>query len=209
MLAGASRFAVLGLLATCMAVGQERGERRGTNYLPDAPSAVRSKSETVFRTAMQQSWNSTALAANPAFIVSVATAASYKLDASDEQVSNFLARELTAARTSQNFKSVESGGLLGRAISAASSTFITRTPSGQARLNTSYFLGVLTTAVIHTAYRPYWNRPVSTPFSNFGSTVGNDAGVNLLHEFAPGLQQLMKSHTPRFVSRIEADLGHK
>jgi hypothetical protein len=68
---------------------------------------------------------------------------------------------------------------------------------------------VLTTAVIHTAYRPYWNRPVSTPFSNFGSTVGNDAGVNLLHEFAPGLQQLMKSHTPRFVSRIEADLGHK
>src|ERR1700722_15815191 len=41
---------------------------------------------------------------------------------------------------------------------AASRSFITRTDSGKKRLNTSYFLGVLTSVAIHTAYRPYWTR---------------------------------------------------
>jgi hypothetical protein len=98
-------------------------------------------------------------------------------------------------------------GVIARAASAALGTLFRRDPSGQTRLKTSYVLGVLTSAVIHTAYRPYWNRPVSAPFSDFGSTVGNDAGMNLLHEFRPGLEQILKSHTPKFVSRIEASVA--
>src|ERR1700727_1723249 len=43
--------------------------------------------------------------------------------------------------------------------------------------------------------------------SDFGSTVGNDAGMNLLHEFAPNLQEVMKSHAPRFVSNLTARIG--
>jgi hypothetical protein len=31
--------------------------------------------------------------------------------------------------------------------------------------------------------------------------------MNLFHEFGPGLQQLMKNHAPKFVSRIEERLG--
>ena len=67
----------------------------------------------------------------------------------------------------------------------------------------SYFLGVLTSVAVHTASRPYWARSNSAPFSDFGSTVGNDAGVKLLHEFGPGIRQMVTGHMPEFVSRIE------
>jgi hypothetical protein len=96
-----------------------------------------------------------------------------------------------------------SDSLIGRTMYAASRIFVTRDDSGRGRVNTPYFLGVLTSAAIHMANRPSWNRSASTPFSDFGSTVGNDAGMNLLHEFRPGLEQLMKSHAPRFVTKIE------
>jgi hypothetical protein len=106
-----------------------------------------------------------------------------------------------------NYHPASSDSLMGRATYAASRIFVTRDDSGKGRLNTSYFLGVLTSAAIHTAYRPYWRRSPSQPFNDFGSTIGNDAGMNLFHEFGPGLQQLMKSHAPKFVSRIEERLG--
>lgn len=100
-------------------------------------------------------------------------------------------------------------GLMGRATYAASSIFITRDSSGNRRLNTDYFVGVLTSAMLHTAYRPYWRRSASDPVSDFGSTIGNDAGMNLYREFSPNLEQLMKSHAPRFVSRIEERIDRK
>ena len=143
------------------------------------------------------------------YILRAASEAFYKQDSGKEQVSNFLSRQLLLARASRNFSSSEGSSVLGRAVNAASHTFISRTPSGKEKLNTSYFLGVLTSAVVHTAYRPYWNRPVSAPLSDFGSTVGNDAGMNLLHEFGPGLEQLMKSHTPKFLSRFEAGMWRR
>ncbi|MGA7170621.1 MAG: hypothetical protein WBX08_15810, partial [Candidatus Sulfotelmatobacter sp.] len=74
--------------------------------------------------------------------------------------------------------------------------------------NTSYLVRVLASAAADTASRPYWRRSVGEPFSDLGSTVGNDAGTNLWHEFRPGIEQVMKSHTPRFVSRIEEHIIH-
>ena len=91
----------------------------------------------------------------------------------------------------------------GRVMYAASRTVITRNDSGKATLNTSYFLGVLTSVAISTAYRPYWTRSASATFKTFGSTIGSDAGINILHEFAPGIRQIVKGHAPKFVSRIE------
>ena len=101
-----------------------------------------------------------------------------------------------------------SGSFMGRATYAASRIFITRDDSGKRRLNTSYFLGVLTSVAIHTAYRPYWARSTSATFNNFGSTIGSDAGINLFHEFGPGIRQMVKGHTPKFVSRIEEGITH-
>lgn len=107
-----------------------------------------------------------------------------------------------------NYHPSTSSSFMGRATYAATRVFITRDESGKGRVNTSYFLGVLGAAALHTAYRPYWARSASQPFSNFGSTIGNDAGMNVLHEFGPGLEQLMRSHAPKFVSRIEERVGH-
>jgi hypothetical protein len=62
---------------------------------------------------------------------------------------------------------------------------------------------VLTSVAIATAYRPYWTRSTSATFKTFGSTIGSDAGINLLHEFGPGIRQMVKGRAPKFVSRIE------
>ena len=86
---------------------------------------------------------------------------------------------------------------------AASRVLITRNDSGKRTLNTSYFLGALTSVAITTAYRPYWRRSISATFKTFGSTIGSDAGINLLHEFGPGIRQMLKGRAPKFVSRIE------
>jgi len=104
-----------------------------------------------------------------------------------------------------HFSSSES--LMGRATYATSRIFITRDGSGKGRLNTSYLLRALTSVAADSASRPYWRRSLGEPFSDFGSTVGNDAGMNLWHEFGPGIQHLMKSHAPKFVSRIEERIG--
>jgi len=100
-----------------------------------------------------------------------------------------------------------SGTLMGRATYAASRIFVTQDETGKGRLNTSYLLRALTSVAAETASRPYWRRSGAQPFSDFGSTVGNDAGMNLLHEFAPNLQEVMKSHAPRFVSNMAARIG--
>jgi len=101
-----------------------------------------------------------------------------------------------------------SSSFLGRATYAASRILITRDDSGKRALNSSYFLGVLTSVAIATAYRPYWARSTSATFKTFGSTIGSDVGINLLHEFGPGIRQMLKGHTPKFVSRIEESITH-
>ena len=92
---------------------------------------------------------------------------------------------------------------VGRAMYAASRIVITRNDSGKTTLNTSYFLGLLTSVAISTAYRPYWRRSTSATLETFGSTIGSDAGINLLHEFGPDIRRVVKSRAPKFVSRIE------
>lgn len=101
-----------------------------------------------------------------------------------------------------------SSSFMGRATDAASRIFITRDDSGNGRLNTSYFLGMLTSVTVESAYRPYWARSTSATFNNFGSTIGSDAGINLLHEFGPGIRQLLRGHGPKFVSSIADRIIH-
>jgi hypothetical protein len=101
-----------------------------------------------------------------------------------------------------------SGSFMGRATDAASRIFITRDDSGNGKLNTSYFLGMVTSVTVESAYRPYWARSTSATFNNFGSTIGSDAGINLLHEFGPGIRQMLKGHGPKFVSTIADRIIH-
>jgi hypothetical protein len=93
--------------------------------------------------------------------------------------------------------------LMGRATDAASRLFITRDEAGNRHLNTPYLLRALTVVAAANASRRYRARSGAAPLSDFGSTVGNDAGMNLLHEFGPGLKQRMSAHMPDFVSRFQ------
>jgi hypothetical protein len=114
----------------------------------------------------------------------------------------------SSLKQQSDYRSLSSGSLMGRATSAASRTLIARDDSGKPRLNTSYLLRTLAVVAKDAASTPYWRRSPTAPFNNFGSTVGNDAGMNLWREFRPGIQQLMKSHIPTFVSRIEERVTH-
>lgn len=96
-----------------------------------------------------------------------------------------------------------SSSIASRASCAFSRDLITRNNSGKNILNTSYLLGVLISAAVATADRPYWARSTSTTFNNFGSTIGSDAGINFFHEFEPGIRQMLNSHSPKFVKRIK------
>lgn len=208
------------LFAACAALCQQLQEKPASSSLPDAPSVQASAEPDTLRT----------LAASPLTLAAVGadgrlTRASQLANAIRsaqpgfalldpvepvQKVSgDFFDKHLYPSLLERrlNYHPACSDSLIGRATYAASRIFVTRDHSGKDRLNTSYFLGVLTSAVIHSAYRPYWRRSPSQPFNDFGSTIGNDAGMNLFHEFGPGLQQLMKSHAPKFVSRIEERLG--
>ena len=130
--------------------------------------------------------------------------AHYQLAFVQEQSSIFLGKYLDPSSLKQNarYYASTSDSFMGRASYAASSIFVTRDDSGKGRLNTRYFLGVLTSVAIHTAYRPYRTRSTSDTFNDFGSTMGSDAGMNVFHEFGPGIRQMVKGFTPKFVSRI-------
>jgi len=188
------------LLATCAALCQQDQEKRAWSSLPDAPSLQASAQTETFR-----------LLARGAELVNLTRAAQhgftvlYTAQPTRKEPSDFFGKYLYPSLLKRNldYRPSSGGSVLGRATYAASRIFVTHDNSGKGRLNTSYFLAGLSSAAMHSAYRPYWRRGVSEPFSDFGSTIGNDAGMNLFHEFGPGIQQLMKSHAPKFVSRIE------
>jgi hypothetical protein len=101
------------------------------------------------------------------------------------------------------YRPSDNDSVLGRATDAASRVLLTRDPSGKRKFNSTYFLRLATAVAADSASRKYRARSKTAPLSDCGSNVGNDTGMNLLHEFGPGLQQAVVSHLPKFVSRIQ------
>ena len=204
------------LIAVCGVVGQQRQENRSSNLLPDAPSAGL---HPIYSDEAQSPLAVGALGLHDVWRLE----SEGNVSPSQTRFADFDKVEEPAKKESRalierylfqslrkrnlNYHPSESGSLISRASYAASSVFVTKDDSGRLRPNTSYFVGVLSSAVIHTAYSPYWRRSVAEPFSNFGSDIGNDAGMNFLHEFGPGIEQLMKNHTPKLISRIEVHIS--
>ena len=203
----------------------QRQEMRTWRSLPDAPSSIQPPTQAErFHTFVNEASSPLTLGAvginagvmretglghvtpelQPSFT------APYKAVFTQKEPSAFFGKYLYPSSLKQDprYYPSTSGSFMGRATYAASRIFITRDASGQGRLNTSYFLGVLTSVAIHAAYRPYWARSASETFNNFGSTIGSDAGSNLFHEFRPGIRLMVKGHTPKFVSRIEERITH-
>jgi hypothetical protein len=106
------------------------------------------------------------------------------------------------------YRPSDNNTVLGRATDAASRILLTRDQTGKRKFNSTYFLRLATAVAADSASRKYRARSKTAPLSDFGSNVGNDTGMNLLHEFGPGLQQAVVSHLPKFVSRIQARILH-
>ena len=127
------------------------------------------------------------------------------------QEDNFVAKYLYSPLLKQNLRYHPSTSVsfMGRATYSASRIFITRDDHGKRGLNTSYFLELLSSVAFHRAYRPYYVRSPSATFNDFGSTIGNDAGMNLFHEFGPGIRQMAKDHTPKFALKVGERITHR
>ena len=213
------RVAGFMLLVACGALCQQQPEKVAFSSLPDAPSVQASaQAETLSAfpgggsvplasadkgITRQAEFGNIAHRRPPSFVV--LSNAKPGQENSSDLFDKYL--RPTLLKRNLNYHPSSSDSLVGRAAYAASRIFVTRDESGKAKVNTSYLVGVLSSAAVRMAYRPYWNRSATTPFSDFGSTVGNDAGMNLFHEFRPGLEQLMKNHAPKFVSKIEERVG--
>jgi hypothetical protein len=197
----------------------QRQELHTPKSLPDAPSAQPPTQAEKFRTFVDEARspltfgaagvNARVLRQTVAGSLSSGRQASltelYKGALIQKESSAFFGKYLYPALLKQDprYHRSSSQSFWGRAMYAASRTVITRNDSGKTTLNTSYFLGVLTSAAIANAYRPYWTRSTSGTFKTFGSTIGSDAGINILHEFAPGIRQIVKRRAPKFVFRLE------
>jgi hypothetical protein len=194
-------------------------EMRTWSSLPDAPSAqLPTQAEKVHTFVDEAPWLLTlsAVGVNARVILETELGhvtprlqprftASYRAPFIPEEASTFFNRYLYPSLFKQDprYYPSTSASFMGRATDAASRIFITRNDSGKRRVNTSYFLGVLTSVAIHTAYRPYWTRSASATFNNFGSTIGSGAGINLLREFGPGIRQMVKGQ-PRSYPRLKS-----
>ena len=201
---------------------EARQEMLTWRSLPDAPSTVQPRTQVEkFRTFLYEArlpleMRAAAITSNIRRGTELRHALQPRLIPSDElpftqkQPSNLVLKYLCPplVKRSLLYHPSTSNTLIGRATYAASHIFVTRDDSGKKRLNASYFLGVLSLVAVHNARRPYWARSASTPLNDFGSTIGNDAGLNLFHEFEPGIRQMVWDHTPRFAFKFEGRTTH-
>jgi hypothetical protein len=184
------RAACFVILAACGALCQQRQEKASS--LPDAP-------------AVQASAQANLNGGEP-----FRNLVLYQEKPDQNSSRDFFTRHLYPTLLKQNLNYHPANeSLVRRATYAASRTLISRDDSGKARLDTSYLLRTLTSVAKDTASTPYWRRHFSDPFSNFGSTIGNDVGMNVLHEFEPGIEKLLKNHAPKFVTAKKKHSRHK
>ncbi len=196
------------LLAACGAVCQDISQS-----LPDAPSVQAVTPERNVSVLIQEARSPVkfgAMGGFPGMTRPGGFAAPGKLVFGQKESNTIFGRYLypSLLKPQSAYHSSSPGTVMGRATYATSRIFVTRDGSGKGRLNTSYLLRTLTSVAADTASRPYWKRSLGEPFSDFGSTIGSDTGMNLWHEFGPGIQHLMKSHAPNFVARIEDRITH-
>jgi hypothetical protein len=193
-------------LTASIAVCQSEHSSPSAGSLPDAPSAQAStQAHSIQRVTFET--HAPALMVSPG---SLGAAAFGETISPRKASAPLFFKHLYSTSDSSNsrYRASDSDTLMGRATDAASRIFVTRDETGRRRINTTYFLRVATSIAAHNAARTYRARSGTAPLGDFGSTVGNDAGMNLLHEFGPVFRKAAVSHLPVFVSRIEERFVH-
>ena len=205
---------------------EQRQALRGTqSSLPDAPSAVPATQRERFQVFEEARtpfiFDGTAVNAGvareppehlaPGVTPSFSTL--YEAPVVQKESAVFFDRYLypSLRRQDPRYRPSTSETFLDRVSYAASRLFITRDDSGKRRFNASYLLAALASAAVaNTTYRryrtqlvPYQTQPVSGTFGNFGSTVGGDAGRNILQQLWPGIHQILGGHSLKVLQKVE------
>lgn len=182
------RTACFVIFSVCGALCQLPQEN--TASLPDAPTVQAST---------QADFNSTTRFGNFALLQE-------KPDQNSSR--DFFTRHLypTLPKRNLNFQAANEG-LVRRATYAAFRTLVTGDDYGRARPDISLLLRTLTSVARDSASTPYWRRHLADPFSDFGTTIGDDVGMNVLHEFEPGIGRLLKNRAPKLVMAMETHRG--
>jgi hypothetical protein len=197
----------LGIILMMLMVAWPALCQSANQSLPDCPSThITTQTQPEFARETNQSLLYGAAQRESTLTRMAGIAASDKTQAETNAVRKLFLPRATGQQP--GYPSLNDDSLIGRATHAASRAILTRDYSGKDRLNTAYLLRTLASVAADTASKPYWRRSVSDPFSNFGSTVGNDAGTNLWHEFGPGIEHIMKSYAPKFLGRIAEQIEH-
>ena len=90
---------------------------------------------------------------------------------------------------------------------ALSRVFVTRNDNGKPTLNTSELLGAVLAASITTAYHPYHQPTAGDAASRAASSIGADAGMNMLREFWPDIRGHIMDHGPKVVQSLVKGIG--
>jgi len=197
-------IASAGIVAFVLLAGTAVGEDRRES-LPDAPSAVVAAQTQRLSAPAEEAASlvNSGMAVIPGTMRQEETLVFDGTAARRKDPDAFFSKYLSSPPIRPQPVSANGGTLMGRATHAMARTVVTRNESGKGRLNTSYLLRTLGAVAKDSASTPYWRRHFTDAVSDFGSTVGSDAGMNLWHEFGPSLERLAKNHTPAFFSRIE------
>jgi hypothetical protein len=102
-------------------------------------------------------------------------------------------------------------GTVDRAFYAISRVLVGRNDNGKPTLNTSELVGAMLAASITSAYHPYRHPTNGRVAGNAATTIGSDAGINMLREFWPDIRsrlmdgpKIMQSLVTQFGPRIQA-----
>lgn len=93
-------------------------------------------------------------------------------------------------------------GTVSRATYAISRIFVTRDDNGRSTLNTSELLGAVLAASLTTAYHPYRHLTPAESMSRAASSMGADAGMNMLREFWPDIREQLIDHGPKVMQGL-------
>ncbi len=181
------RVVSLILLAACEALCQKSPS---ADLLPDAPSSIRSPKRETFSTFANETGSSWTFGAVG---VSAGAMRGTELGAFPVGPHTTLIAHFQAA-----FVQKESSDFFSRYWHQP---LIKQDPRFYASTSSS-FMG----RASYAASRIFLTRGDSG--KNFGSTIGSDAGLNVFHEFGPGIRQIVKGHAPKFVFRIAERITH-
>lgn len=122
----------------------------------------------------------------------------------DTEARRFFGRFLFPVLTGQDprYLPKRKGGVVGRAVYAATRVFVTRNDEGSSVFNSSELFSVAFSRALSNAYYPDRDRTFARTATRIYGTYQSDITSNLLTEFWPDIKAVFKRHAPAKLSKL-------